>query len=194
MRFLHFFLHEFSFQLFIFLIFSHLEKYASIRYFAASIAIFSFYTFFSLIFSIKRTDCCAVAAASARHDAHPSSSCAWFSWLDDRNGSSLPSHIASSIGVLAAQVGARPCVWLATWKRHTNQTTKAEPAGRQRCWFASSWHTILLANVTFFHHQGTISRKKAFLNHYEKLKITPININMCPALSVWLHEIPRKPQ
>jgi hypothetical protein len=45
MRFLHFFLHEFSLRLFIFLIFSHLEKYASIRIFAASIAFFSFYTF-----------------------------------------------------------------------------------------------------------------------------------------------------
>ena len=63
MRFLHFFLHEFSFQLFIFLIFSHLEKYASIRYFAASIAIFSFYTFFSLISVSKER----IAALSPPH-------------------------------------------------------------------------------------------------------------------------------
>ena len=63
MSFLYFFLHEFSFQLFIFLIFSHLEKYASIRFFAASIAIFSFYTFFSLISVSKER----IAALSPSH-------------------------------------------------------------------------------------------------------------------------------
>ena len=63
MRFLHFFLHEFSLQLFIFLIFSHLEKYTSIRFFAASIAIFSFYTFFSLVSVSKER----IAALSPPH-------------------------------------------------------------------------------------------------------------------------------
>ena len=63
MRFLHFFLLEFSFQLFIFLIFSHLEKYTSIRFFAASIAIFSFYTIFSLISVSKER----IAALSPPH-------------------------------------------------------------------------------------------------------------------------------
>ena len=49
MRFSHFFLCDFLFQLFIFLIFRHLEKFVSIRFFTASIAFFSFYTHFSLI-------------------------------------------------------------------------------------------------------------------------------------------------
>ena len=53
MRFSHFFLSEFQFQLFIFLIFRHLEKFISIRFFTASIAFFSFYTHFSLISGSK---------------------------------------------------------------------------------------------------------------------------------------------
>ena len=53
MRFSHFFLCDFLFQLFIFLIFRHLEKFISIRFFTASIAFFSFYTHFSLISGSK---------------------------------------------------------------------------------------------------------------------------------------------
>ena len=63
MRFSHFFLSEFLFQLFIFLIFRHLEKFISIRFFTASIAFFSFYTHFSLISGSKER----IAALSPTH-------------------------------------------------------------------------------------------------------------------------------
>ena len=129
---------------------------------------------------------CASYAAYVRHDACLSGSSAWFSWLGAYNGPFWPYHIASWIASLAAPTVSLPCEGLATATRHTNQTAEQEPTDMRLYLSASSWHTILVANVTFFHHSCTILRKKAFLCCDEKHETTPININRAPTLPPWM--------
>ena len=133
---------------------------------------------------------CASYAAYALHDACLSESYAWFSWLGAYNGLFWPYHIASWIASLAAPTVSLPYEGLATAMRRTNQTAKQEPTNMRLYLSASSWHTILVANVTFFHYSCTILRKKAFLCRHEKRDNTPININGSSALSPWMHTHP----